>query len=46
MDLLKGVVEYINNAFRIQLDPANMEEILNILILLSDINDNIINNCW
>lgn len=41
MDLLK-IVEYINNAFRIQLDPANMEEILNSIDIVSDINDNTI----
>lgn len=41
MDLLK-IVEYINNAFRIQLDPSNMEEILNDIDIVSDINDNTI----
>ena len=41
MDLLK-IVEYINNAFRIQLDPTNMEEILNSIDIISDINDNTI----
>ena len=41
MDLLK-IVEYINNAFRIQLDPSNMEEILNSIDIVSDINDNTI----
>ena len=38
MDLLK-VVEYINDTFRIQLDPSNMEDILNNIDIVSDIND-------
>lgn len=41
MDTLK-VVEYINNTFRIQLDPANIEDILNNIDIVSDINDNVI----
>lgn len=41
MDLLK-VVEYINDTFRIQLDPSNMEDILNDIDIVSDINDNTI----
>lgn len=41
MDLLK-VVEYINDTFRIQLDPSNMEDILNNIDIVSDINDNTI----
>ena len=38
MYLLK-VVEYINDTFRIQLDPSNMEDILNNIDIVSDIND-------
>lgn len=41
MDLLK-VVEYINDTFRIQLDPSNMEDILNDIDIVSDINDDVI----
>ena len=41
IDMLK-VVEYVNDKFRIQLDPANMEKILNNIDIVSDINDNII----
>ena len=41
MDLLK-VVEYINDTFRIQLDPSNMEDILNNIDIVSDINDDVI----
>lgn len=41
MDTLK-VVEYINDAFRIQLDPANIDDILNNISIVSDINDNVI----
>jgi len=38
MDILK-IVEYINSAFRIQLDPANIETLLNEIDIVSDIND-------
>ena len=38
IDLIK-VVDYINDKFRIQLDPKNMEEILNQIGIVSDIND-------
>lgn len=41
MDTLK-VVEYINDVFRIQLDPANIDDILNNISIVSDINDNVI----
>ena len=41
MDTLK-VIEYINNAFRIQLDPTNLDELLNNIDIVSDINDNVI----
>lgn len=41
MDILK-IVEYINSAFRIQLDPANIETLLNEIDIVSDINDNVI----
>lgn len=38
IDLIK-VVDYINDKFRIQLDPKNMEDILNQIGIVSDIND-------
>ena len=38
IDLIK-VVDYINDKFRIQLDPKNMEDILNQVGIVSDIND-------
>lgn len=41
IDLLK-VVEFVNDKFRIQLDPKNMEEILNKIDIVSDISDDII----
>jgi ABC-type antimicrobial peptide transport system permease subunit len=41
LDLYK-VVEFINETFRIQLDPDDMDEILNSIDIVSDINDSII----
>ena len=41
LDLYK-VVEFINQTFRIQLDPDNMDEILNSIDIVGDINNNII----
>ncbi len=38
INLIK-VVDYINDKFRIQLDPKNMEGILNQIGIVSDIND-------
>lgn len=41
LDLYK-VIEFINEAFRVQLDPANMDELLSKIDIVSDINDKII----
>ena len=41
LDLYK-VVEFINQTFRIQLDPDDMDEILNNIDIVGDINDNVI----